>query len=1143
MSAPTTSRRSWRAWPLVVSALVVAAAAAGHSAGARRLLERVDARDARLLALPEHALRGASGADSGLSRVVTRDGEELQVSVRTIATGVEAARYRVSLRQVLADLPLGRDAFDLLLAADDRGTVAAQQGDETLVRNSLDGLAARDGSALTAARLWAGASLSPVRMNARDYVLACRPVALPHRTLLPAADGDAARAGLLFCGIVSEERRRAEAQDGAADAATALWAAAAALLLALPFVKLLLAGPSDPVRGADVRALCVCGGTALLALGGGALTLPVARALTARSDAALATVAASARRNLETELDRLRSQAAELDRSALGQTSGRSCANVLALFGAPSVGCQALPVGELDYPYFASMSWAAENGDQFARWRTTPPDPGARPEPDGLLSIAARDYFRAVRDDRLWPLGGDRGGERPPFFVQSIRSLSTGRTGAALSIPSAGLGRPLMAAVTTRLLSVSEPVLPPDVSLAVVDREGEVLFHSDSAQSLTHNLLAETADDGRLRAAVAGTADVVSSGRYWGRRHHFAVAPLREAPWALVALRDEAPVREAAAAMGRGALALALAYAAAAGALAWLVLAAMDLRGARGPWPRADGRPAYVEAVLSLAVLAACWLAALPAASPDRAVRLAFAGPCAAVALTAIAFHLSPLARAAALLPSAWRRRADALTARWTGALHASALALAGLCIAVLPGVSLAQAAAERALHDLAAREQRALRARVAARTESAAVFHGHLLRRDRGTTQEGASTPDGRLLRARLAETLDLYPTRVFAEEGAGDGAVRPSWFGATRRAGPAAAPTAATLWAVGLLGLGVALAVRWTTHRVLPDSVRPEPRSYDDLRQGRVASAVCLLPSGSEVDRVLQGGWCRRIDVRERVVETDVDPSRPAAIDLRGFAEASDDVRAATRAFAEMLADDRRRRVYLVTFRPAADLLRPSDGGTALASTAEAAAWRRLFERLETVVLRDLGDASAARDEQSARRLLGPAAGRARVRWLAEELRAAPRLRGLADRQLAPGAFAPQDREAMVSRLAEIAEDYYADLWGACAADERRVLAEVCAGAFVSRAQRDAAGRALDRGLAVGDPVPRPMNRSFCAFVLRQEVPAPDDPAPRTARPRWRDARLPLLVLAASCGVLAWLLHAAPLRAALGVVAALPG
>jgi hypothetical protein len=56
----------------------------------------------------------------------------------------------------------------------------------------------------------------------------------------------------------------------------------------------------------------------------------------------------------------------------------------------------------------------------------------------------------------------------------------------------------------------------------------------------------------------------------------------------------------------------------------------------------------------------------------------------------------------------------------------------------------------------------------------------------------------------------------------------------------------------------------------------------------------------------------------------------------------------------------------------------------------------------------------------------------------------------------------------------------------------------------------------------------------------VLRQEVPAPDAAG---ARPRWRDARLPLLVLAASCGALAWLLHAAPLRLALGLVAALPG
>lgn len=1134
MRRASTSRWTWRASSLAVSALVVAAGVSVHRATVRRLQDAVDARDARLLALPERALRGTAGDGSGLVRAVTREGGDLSVSVRLAASGDEIARYRVSLRQLLADVPLGREAFDLLLVADDGGTVASQQGDETLVRNRLDGLAARDGTPLTAARLWSAASRTPVRIDARDYVLACRPVALPHRTAAPG--GDTAHQGLLFCGLASDARRRTEALSGAGGAAAALAALAAGVLLALPLLKLLLAGPSGPVRGSDVRALAACAGLALLVLGWAAQALPVLRTFESRSDTALAAVASAARRNLETELDRLRRQAAALDRRALGQSPGRSCANVLGLFGAPSVGCPALPVGELDYPYFAAMSWADDNGDLVARWRTTPPDPGARPEPDGLLSIAARDYFRAVRDGRLWPTGGEA--ERPPFFVQSIRSLSTGRSGAALSIPSAGMGRPLVAAVTTRLLSVSEPVLPPDVGLAVVDREGEVLFHSDSAQALTHNLVAETEDDGRLGSAVRSSADVVSSGLYWGRRHRFATAPLRDVPWALVAFRDEAPAGEVASDLARSGLAPALAYAGVAGLLGALAFAWARRRGWRGAWPRAESRAAYAEAAVLLAILAAVWVYALRTTPPDGAARLAFAGPAAAALLLAVAFVASPVARAAARLPSAWRRRADAFTARGAASLHAAAVGLTAVCVAVLPGVSLAQAAAGRALHDAAVRERRALDASASARAEAVAVFHGHLLRRDRGAARDGVATPDGRLWRARMAETLDLYPTRVFAEEDPSD--ARPRWFGATRRASPADAPSGATVAGVALLGAAAAALALWTTRRLLPDAVRPAARTYDDLRQGRVASAVCLLPSSSDVDRALQGGWCRRLDVRAGVSESYVDASRPTAIDLRGFAEAGEDARASTRACAEALADDRRRRLYLVSYRPAADLLRASDGAPALTAD-ESDAWRRLFERLETVVVRDEGDASASRDEQSAYRLLGMGAGSGRVRFLADELRAAPRLRGLADRQLAPGAFAAHDREAMVGRLAEIAEDYYADLWGACAADERRVLADVSAGVFVPRAQRDAAGRVQDRGLAVGDPVVRPMNRSFGAFVLRQEVPAPE-PAP-ALRPGWGEALLPLLVLAASCVALAWLLHATPLGLALGMAAALPG
>ena len=367
---------------------------------------------------------------------------------------------------------------------------------------------------------------------------------------------------------------------------------AAALLLALPFVKLLLAGPRGPLLAADVRALGACGGLAVLALGAAALAAPVTRTLAVRSDAALSSVASTARRNLEIEIERLRRQAAELDRRALGQPPGRSCANVLALFGAAAVGCPALPVGALEYPYFASMSWAAENGDQVARWRTTPPDPGARPGPDGLLSIAARDYFRAVRDGRLWPAGGDRGaGERAPFYIQSIRSLSTGRPGAALSIPSAGLGRPLMAAVTTRLLSVWDPVL------AAGRRPGGRRPRRRGPLPLGSRAVLDAqpagGDGGRRTAARGGGR---ARRRPLVRTVLGSAPPFRDRSAARRALVPRRLPRRGAGARGaaeaaRGGLALVLAYAAVAGVLSWLALAVADRRGARGPWPRPTAAP------------------------------------------------------------------------------------------------------------------------------------------------------------------------------------------------------------------------------------------------------------------------------------------------------------------------------------------------------------------------------------------------------------------------------------------------------------------------------------------------------------------------------------------------------------------------
>lgn len=87
-------------------------------------------------------------------------------------------------------------------------------------------------------------------------------------------------------------------------------------------------------------------------------------------------------------------------------------------------------------------------------------------------------------------------------------------------------GRPIVAGLEVKLPSVTGAAVPPGLGFAVINQEGDVLFHSDARRNLRENLFEETDRDGRLRQALFARAISQFSGRYWGKDRHFHIAPL-----------------------------------------------------------------------------------------------------------------------------------------------------------------------------------------------------------------------------------------------------------------------------------------------------------------------------------------------------------------------------------------------------------------------------------------------------------------------------------------------------------------------------------------------------------------------------------------------------------------------------------------
>jgi hypothetical protein len=93
------------------------------------------------------------------------------------------------------------------------------------------------------------------------------------------------------------------------------------------------------------------------------------------------------------------------------------------------------------------------------------------------------------------------------FYLEPILSTNTDEFYAVLSGPFKDEGKDsdhkiVVEALTTRPLSLVDPVLPPGYRFAVIDRDCNVMFHSDSFRNLRENLC----DEFRLSQHTSGAS-------------------------------------------------------------------------------------------------------------------------------------------------------------------------------------------------------------------------------------------------------------------------------------------------------------------------------------------------------------------------------------------------------------------------------------------------------------------------------------------------------------------------------------------------------------------------------------------------------------------------------------------------------------
>lgn len=374
----------------------------------------------------------------------------------------------------------------------------------------------------------------------------------------------------VICGLVQASHFRHETWAVSYTVLVSLAFLCALVAVSWPFLKLLLIGPKDRLRLADVYLL----GLSLL-IGSALLSLFVLWAYTYRAnqdelDQQLSVLANSFSANFEAEIED-----ALFEIKELGQEGelGLEFRSIAFEKGMPKeakevrrIQCRSRTnilekVNASCYPYFNTVFWVGrDDGEQEIKWTVNSTT-------TNFHKVADRSYFKEIIRENYRTLNGER------FWLEPKPSSVTGSKTVIISMPASAPVEPTAVAKTikanhssadlsptkdnpdrqanvavvvmdTNLMSLMNPVVPDGFGYRVIDNSGTVLFQSSESKDWSENFFEECDNDPTLLSMVAQRIGGSLDMNYMGRSHHLYIKPLQTFPtWSLVVFRNKQPLR------------------------------------------------------------------------------------------------------------------------------------------------------------------------------------------------------------------------------------------------------------------------------------------------------------------------------------------------------------------------------------------------------------------------------------------------------------------------------------------------------------------------------------------------------------------------------------------------------------------------
>lgn len=334
---------------------------------------------------------------------------------------------------------------------------------------------------------------------------------------------------MMICGFVNNNDYKSKLQEIPASFIYTFVTVFLLLFITLPILKFFIMGPEEEIKFRDLFLFSLS-----LFIGSTLLTLVIIQIILLkdgdiRAERDLISLKNQISQNFTGEINKAYRQLSMLDTLVAAQLPSDSIKKIFRK-DISGVIQQYLSYNKDDstvYRDFDRIAWTDSAGQQFLK--------GELSSSPLYPVIKERKYFKDFAEGTPLQLPGALG---ELFGMEPVYNWVNGDFRTVISKRSK-VYRAFITSLSTRMYPATKTILPAGYGFCIIDRGGNVQFHSDSSKNLHENFIEQLISTKEIKEAVASRQEVfLNNSGFYGKKYCSYISPLSQLPYYVITFYD-----------------------------------------------------------------------------------------------------------------------------------------------------------------------------------------------------------------------------------------------------------------------------------------------------------------------------------------------------------------------------------------------------------------------------------------------------------------------------------------------------------------------------------------------------------------------------------------------------------------------------